>query len=138
MPYNGYSIRAYMQLLFMKPIQHAINQLLKDRLVLISLGIYTVLVIIFTIVALFLLKPSDVQIPIRYTGYTDSLVNDFWYERISFIVFAWLQFVSTLLLAINLMRKNYRLIARYTIGFGLLSLLLTAIIFIALTRTITL
>lgn len=125
-------------LISMKHIQHAINQLLKDRLVLISLGIYLVLVIVFTVIALFLLRPSDVQIPIRYTGYTDSLVNDFWYERISFIIFAWLQVVTTGLLVISLMRKNYRLIARYIIGFSLLCLLLTAIIFIALTRTITL
>jgi hypothetical protein len=122
----------------MKHLQQAVHQLLKDRLVLILMGLYVVLLIIFTVIAVLLLKPSEIQIPIRYSGYTDSLVNDYWYERISFIVFAWLQAVTCYLLVVSLMRKNYRLVARYVLSFGLFSLLLTAIILIALTRTITL
>jgi hypothetical protein len=122
----------------MKHLQQAVHQLLKDRLVLILMGLYVVLLIIFTVIAVLLLKPSEIQIPIRYSGYTDSLVNDYWYERISFIVFAWLQAVTCYLLVVSLMRKNYRLVARYVLSFGLFSLFLTAIILIALTRTITL
>jgi hypothetical protein len=91
------------------------------------------------------LQPSDVQIPIRYNGFNvdfssrqGNLLKDQWYERISFVIFAVLQFGALIWLAIKMFDGGYRVMAKFLLAGGILSLIILSLIGFFINRTITL
>lgn len=110
----------------------------KDKIalsLLIGLGAATVVV---TILLLFWLQPSNIQIPIRYSGYDNSLYNDRWYERLSFIGFLLLQTGSAVVLSLLMHARGYKVLAYFLLALALFVTVAIAIVGWAVTQTVTL
>ncbi len=61
----------------------------KDRLALSLIIVIVLLAIAIIITTAVRIHPSDVQVPVRFTGYGQSNIDrDQWYTQISFAVFA--------------------------------------------------
>jgi hypothetical protein len=128
---------------FMLPRQQ-FKKFAKDRVSLVLAAALVLATIVVTILLILWLQPSDVQIPIRYNGFsldltgrTGTLFNDQWYERISFIVFGLLQAGASLWLAVK-MHESYKVMANFLIAGSLLLLVVLALIGFFINRTITL
>jgi len=75
----------------------------RDRLAITLLGVLALSVIALLLTTLFNVRSSDVQVPIRYTGYGfTNLYRDKWYTLWSFALFAVLVFVVNGFVAVKL------------------------------------
>lgn len=75
----------------------------KDRLALSLLGVMVIFVVAIIITTALRIHPSDVQVPVRFTGYGQSNIDrDQWYTQISFAIFAILALGVNGFLAIKL------------------------------------
>lgn len=75
----------------------------RDRLTMILLGVLTLSVLALLLTTLFNVRSSDVQVPIRYTGYGfTNLYRDKWYTLWSFAIFAVLVLVVNGFVAVKL------------------------------------
>lgn len=107
----------------------------------VGLALTTIVVILLLLAWL---RPSDVQIPIRYNGFSldlgsrpGTLFNDQWYERMSFVVFALFQALTAFWLAVK-MHAHYRVMANFLLAYGVFVLVVLALIGFFVNRTVTL
>jgi hypothetical protein len=115
-----------------------IKFVIKDRVALVLALALIVTTLITCILLFFWVRPSDIQIPIRYSGYDNSLYNDRWYERLSFVVFLIFHTVSTTMLAFVMHARGYRVMAYFLLGLGIFMAISIAVVASAVTRTVTL
>lgn len=118
--------------------QEILKYVIKDKIalgLLIGLGVFTLLA---TVVILFWLQPSNVQIPIRYSGYENSLYSARWYERLSFVVFLFLQTATTAVLAMLMHARSYKILAYFFLAVAIFIIIITTIVTWAVTQTVSL
>lgn len=115
-----------------------IKFVIKDRLALILLAALGITTVIVTILLFFWLRPSDIQIPIRFSGYDNSLYNDRWYARLGFVGFLWLQTAMSGVLALVMHARGYKVLAYFLLGLGVFVAIMVGVVASAVTRTVTL
>jgi len=118
--------------------REVIKFVIKDRIALVMAVLLAVTTVIVAILLFFWLRPSDIQIPIRYSGYDNSLYNDRWYERIGFVIFLFLQVGIAGYSSFVMHARGYRVLAYCLLGLGVFVTIMTAIVASAVTRTVTL
>src|SRR3990170_6480528 len=90
-----------------------ITTALKDKIAL-TLFVIGLAVSLIVLVLLFVwIRPSDIQIPIRYSGYDNSLFNDRWFERLAFPLFVIVQFACNAWLALVVNAREYKLFSYF-------------------------
>lgn len=118
--------------------REVIRFVIKDRVALTLLVVLFAVTLVVTVLLFFWLRPSDIQIPIRYSGYDNSLYNDRWYERLSFVGFMLLQTVTTAAVAVIMHARGYKVMAYFLLALGIFVAVVVAIVASAVTRTVTL
>lgn len=118
--------------------REVIKFVIKDRMAIVMVALLVLTTIVVLVLLLFWLRHSDIQIPIRYSGYDGSLYNDQWFERISFIIFLLMQAIITVYASCVMHARGYRVFAYCFLGFGVFMAIATAVIALAVTRTVTL
>lgn len=118
--------------------QEVFRFVIKDR---VALALLVALILITLVVCVLLfvwIRPSDIQIPIRFSGYDSSLYSDRWYERLSFVLFLLLQTASTTVLGVLMHARNYKVLAYFLFSLGIFTAVAVAVVASAVTRTVTL
>lgn len=111
---------------------------LKDKLA-ATLFVIGALISLIALILLFIwIRPSDIQIPIRYSGYDSSLYNDRWFERLAFPLFIIVQFTCNAWLAFVANAREYKLFSYFLLAIAILMSLCVLPIVFAITNTITL
>lgn len=91
--------------------------LTKDRLAIILLIVMIIGAIAIIITTILRIHPSDIQIPVRFTGYGQSNIDrDQWYSQLSYGLFGVVLVAINGFLAIKLLNVNRML------GIGLMSM----------------
>ncbi|HET9412250.1 MAG TPA: hypothetical protein VFO38_05420 [Candidatus Saccharimonadales bacterium] len=91
--------------------------LTKDRLAIILLIVMIIGAIAIIITTILRIHPSDIQIPVRFTGYGQSNIDrDQWYSQLSYGLFSVVLVAINGYLAIKLLNVNRML------GIGLMSM----------------
>jgi len=100
----------------------------KDRLAITLLAVTALFVIAIIITTAARTHPSDVQVPVRFTGYGQSNIDrDQWYTQISYALFAVVTFAVNGFLAIK-MYTIRRMLGLGIIAMTIFILLLTVIV----------
>ena len=111
---------------------------IKDKVMASLLVVLGITVVISAILVLFWIRPSDIQIPIRYSGYDNSLYNDRWYERLTFFIFLWMQAVSGAWIACMMRARGFQVLSYFVISLSVFLTIITVVVVSAITRTVTL
>jgi hypothetical protein len=115
--------------------KETIDLIIRDRTMVILLLAGTVLASIIIISSLLQVRPSDVQVPVRYSAYANisfadrpavlssgpQLGRDKWYYLLSFAVFGLLLLIAHPILMIKLLKQRGRYFA---VGLGLTTILI--------------
>lgn len=120
--------------------KEVIKFVIKDKPALALLAVLGVVTIIVTILLFVWIRPSDIQIPIRYSGYdySQQFYIDRWYERLSFVGFLLLQTLATAVLSMLMFARGYKVLAYFMLALGIFVAVIVAIVASAVTRTVTL
>ncbi|HEX6462352.1 MAG TPA: hypothetical protein VFZ58_03730 [Candidatus Saccharimonadales bacterium] len=111
---------------------------LRDKLALTLFITGAIISLIVLLLLFFWIQPSDIQIPIRYSGYDNSLFNDRWFERLAFPLFIIVQFGSNAWLALVVNTRDYKLFSYFLLIVSIFITLCVIPVAFALTNTITL
>ncbi|PLS80848.1 hypothetical protein CYG49_03710 [Candidatus Saccharibacteria bacterium] len=111
-----------------------LNNISKDRLLIALLLVSTVCALILIVSGLVQIRPSDVQVPVRYSAYgVTNLYREKWYYLISFIGAGLLLLVLHPLVILKMYKEKGR---EFAVGFaaltvltGLIGVLLTSAVF---------
>lgn len=91
--------------------------IIKDRPAVLLLSLLIVGVVVVVLTTLIRVHPSDVQVPLRYSGYgLTNIYRDHWYILSIFPIFAILVTILNSMLAIKIHQLNR------TIGLGILAM----------------
>lgn len=118
--------------------QEIFKYTLRDKAALALLSALIVFSLISVVLILFWIQPSSVQIPIRFSGYENSLYNAQWYERLGFILFLLFQTASAAVLSMLMNARGYRILAHSTLVVSIFVILITTITAWAVTQTVSL
>jgi hypothetical protein len=89
----------------------------KDRVAIVLLFIVVVEVIAIIVTTIIRIHPSDIQIPVRFTGYGQSNIDrDQWYTQLSYVFFGVIVAAFNGFLAIKLYSLSRR------VGLGLMAM----------------
>ncbi len=111
---------------------------LKDRLMVAFIIVSLLLMVMVEVILFAWIRPSDIQIPIRYSGFGDTLFNDRWYERLTFPLFLLFQTIASIWIAMILHARRYRALAYYLILLSVFITVVTVAVMLAVIRTVTL
>lgn len=120
----------------------------KDRTGLILAAASALVAVVVCVLILVWLRPIDVQVPIRFSGFgvgdlrpggsSGSYFNDRWYERLSFVVFAAVQAAAAIWMAIVMHTQGIKVLANFLLAFSIfINVWLMAIAFTVI-RSVTL
>lgn len=102
--------------------RHTLTLAVKDRLLLIMILIGGLLALILIANSLFHIRPSDVQVPVRYSAYgVTNLYRDQWFYLMTFIGAGLLILIAHPLITLKLLQEKGR---EYAIGFAAMTILL--------------
>ncbi len=108
-----------------------VKRALRDRLLLILAIVTAGLALILILSSLLQIKPSDVQVPVRYSAYgVTNLYRDQWFYLISFIGAGLLLLLVHPLIILKLLQEKGR---EFALGFAVMSI---AVAFIAVLLTL--
>ncbi len=110
----------------------------KDKLAVVLFVVGATILLIVLILLFFWIHPSDIQIPIRYSGYDNSLFNDRWFERLAFPLFVIVQFSCNTWLALVVNAREYKLFSYFLLLLAIFISLCVIPVAFAITNTITL
>lgn len=118
--------------------QEIIKYVFKDKIAATMLLALISVTVVTTILMFFWLQPSDIQIPIRYSGYDNSLYNDRWYERLSFVGFLLLQTGAAAVLSMLMHARGYKVLAYFLLALAGFVTVVTGVVAWAVTQTVSL
>lgn len=102
--------------------RHTITLAVKDRLLLIMILLGGLLALVLIANSLFYIRPSDVQVPVRYSAYgVTNLYRDQWFYLMSFVGAGLLILLVHPLITLKLLQEKGR---EYAIGFAGMTILL--------------
>jgi hypothetical protein len=105
--------------------KETITLALKDRLLLIVMLVGMGLALVLIASSLLQIRPSDVQIPVRYSAYgVTNLYRDQWFYLISFVGAGVLFFVANPLITLKLLQEKGR---EFALTFSAVTILITLI-----------
>lgn len=108
-------------------LRPTIHEVIKDRQIVLPWITLVVLSFILIVVELFRIRPSELNIPTRYSTFGQTFIyNDAWYYLLSFVVFVLVVVAIHTLITVKLYSLKGPLIARFFLG---LSILLIVIAF---------
>lgn len=111
---------------------------LKDRLLLVVTLIGMALALILIASSLLQIRPSDVQIPVRYSAYgVTNLYRDQWFYLISFVGAGILQLVANPLIMLKLLQEKSREFALGFAAMGVLVALIAILLTLAVFRVVS-
>jgi hypothetical protein len=126
--------------------RETIDLIIRDRTMVILLLVGSLLALIIVISSLAQIRPSDVQVPVRYSAYANisfadrpavlstgaQLGRDKWYYLFSFVFFGVMLLIAHPVLMIKLLKQRGR---EFAVGLGLATILI-GIIGILITQAV--
>lgn len=102
-----------------------LTQVTKDRLLLALMFVGAILALILIVSSLIQIRPSDIQVPVRYSAYgITNLYREKWYYLLSFIGAGIMLLVLHPLLIMKLYKEKGR---EFAVGFAALTVLVAFI-----------
>jgi hypothetical protein len=106
---------------------------IRDRAALALLAGFLLTMIVLVVMTFFSIHVSDVQLPVRYSGYgSTSIYRDRWYSLLSFVLFALLTggINGYLIIKLHALRRNLSLgFAMVSLAMGIVALVVAAAVF---------
>lgn len=98
-----------------------ISLALKDRPLMVLVVIGALLAVVLIGISALQIRPSDVQVPVRYSAYgTTNLYRDQWFYLISFVGAGMLLLVAHPLIVLKLLQEKSR---EFALGFALMTIM---------------
>lgn len=90
-------------------LQEVFKEAIRDRAFLFVWAVLLVMALVFTVMLLYRITPSDIQIPVRYSSFgVTNLYTDRWYYLLGFIAAAVISFVAHSMIALKLYAQKGR------------------------------
>jgi hypothetical protein len=116
-------------------IKQAFQQAVKDRAFLVVVIIMLVLTLILVIATVLHIKPSELQVPVRFSSFSVTrFYTDKWYYLISFVVMGMSMMILHLLIALRLYVQKGRALALLFMWLGVGVVVVAAITTLAIVR----
>lgn len=120
-------------------IKPQLKEMVKDRSFWFAWGVIALLLAIIIITGAAYIRPSDLQVPVRYSGFgITHFYRDKWFYEILFIVFAMLVAVAHTLISAKLLQIKGREFALGFLWLTVIILVVSAVFILAILRVASL
>lgn len=115
-----------------------INAALRDRMLILTTMATVMLALVIIVVAILNIRPSDIQLPVRYSDYSDVILyRNKWYYLLSFIGFGLSILILQPLITLKLLQEKGRSVAVAFSSIGIMVALIGLLFTLAVFRVVS-